>query len=138
MNKLLFLILGLMVQAIAGACVPELPQGANKKIQTIVTPSYALSFMTVPETVKVGESFSIDWGVCVSDRSVSELRSVSVDAFMPEHNHGMNDKPTIIDKGHGLYHADGLMFHMSGQWDYIFILRTESSVARLSKKVWLK
>jgi hypothetical protein len=42
--------------------------------------------------------------------------SVSVDADMPSHGHGMNTKPETIDEGGGRYRANGMLFHMAGEW----------------------
>ena len=35
---------------------------------------------------------------------------------MPAHQHGMNTKPELTDKGDGKYKVDGMLFHMSGDW----------------------
>lgn len=42
--------------------------------------------------------------------------SVSVDADMPSHGHGMNTKPETIHEGGSRYRAKGMLFHMAGQW----------------------
>ena len=42
--------------------------------------------------------------------------SVAVDADMPSHGHGMNTKPETIHEGGARYRADGMLFHMAGEW----------------------
>lgn len=42
--------------------------------------------------------------------------SVVVDADMPSHGHGMNTKPETIHEGGARYRANGMLFHMAGDW----------------------
>ncbi|MGB8168608.1 MAG: FixH family protein, partial [Chthoniobacteraceae bacterium] len=42
--------------------------------------------------------------------------SVSVDADMPSHGHGMNTKPETVHEESQRYRADGMLFHMAGEW----------------------
>jgi hypothetical protein len=42
--------------------------------------------------------------------------SVLVDADMPDHGHGMNTKPETIHEGGARYRANGMLFHMEGEW----------------------
>lgn len=42
--------------------------------------------------------------------------NVVVDADMPDHGHGMNTKPETIHEGGERYRADGMLFHMEGDW----------------------
>lgn len=39
-----------------------------------------------------------------------------VDADMPAHRHGMNTQAETRKTGDGRYQADGMLFHMSGDW----------------------
>lgn len=41
--------------------------------------------------------------------------SVSVNAVMPAHGHGMTTTPTVSARDSG-YHVTGLLFHMPGEW----------------------
>jgi len=61
-----------------------------------------------------------------------------VDAWMPEHRHGMNYKPSVVALGAGRYRADGLMFHMSGRWEFVFEVRTAGKIERLAHSVRLE
>jgi hypothetical protein len=42
--------------------------------------------------------------------------SVSVEADMPSHGHGMNTKPETTPEGGHRYRARGMLFHMAGEW----------------------
>lgn len=44
---------------------------------------------------------------------------VSVDADMPSHGHGMNTKPETIPEGGNRYRANGMLFHMAGEWSIV-------------------
>lgn len=45
------------------------------------------------------------------------VRSVLVDAQMPDHVHGMNVAPTILMLEGGEVASEGMLFHMSGRWE---------------------
>jgi len=54
--------------------------------------------------------------------------SVSVDADMPSHGHGMITEPVVtkIDATH--YQVDGMMLHMPGYWEiYVEVTRNSES-----------
>ena len=66
-----------------------------------------------PDKIIVGEQFEMDLMIC-SD--VAKTTVSSVDATMPRHGHGMNYKPSLKRESTGRYRAEGLLFHMPGQW----------------------
>ena len=51
--------------------------------------------------------------------------NVAVDAWMPEHRHGMNYRPTVTRLAPGRWRAEGLMFHMPGRWELVFTVDGE-------------
>ena len=53
-----------------------------------------------------------------------KAKLTKIDARMPEHNHGMNVKPKIIElKAMQTYRVDGMKLHMPGDW--VFYLEFE-------------
>lgn len=80
---------------------------------------YALLFRTRPAKLKVGQHFMVEILVCPAV-SAAAPQKLAVDAFMPEHRHGMNYKPVVRTLGGGRFDADGLMFHMPGLWEFRF------------------
>lgn len=48
------------------------------------------------------------------------VESLTFDAEMPEHNHGMNLKPVILTEGPGRFRIDGVKLHMPGSWKLTF------------------
>jgi len=119
-----WLLLALLAPA-AQAC--ELPGGAA---QSVKSQTYTVLYRTAP--LRVGEHFAVEFAVCPAPESVR------VDAWMPDHRHGMNYKPTVVALGGGRYRADGLMLHMAGRWEFVFELRSGGRTERLAHSVRLE
>ena len=119
----------------AGACTPDLPVVQGRKPQTIDSKKYTLAYRTQPEKV-IGQHFVVEFALCAKEGAAAP-ESVRVDAYMPEHRHGMNYKTTVTGGG-GKYRAEGLMFHMPGRWKYIFEVRAAGATERLTTGVVLQ
>jgi hypothetical protein len=39
---------------------------------------------------------------------------------MPEHRHGMNDRPDMRAPGRGRDRSESWLFHMPGRWEFVF------------------
>jgi cytochrome c peroxidase len=107
------LALGLSLAGAAAACVPSL-QGTRIESQ-----KHVLVFKT--EDVSVSRHFKVDVEAC-NKAGGPPPETLKVDAAMPEHRHGMNYAPTVNKLGPGRWQAEGLMFHMPGKWQFIFVL----------------
>jgi hypothetical protein len=59
--------------------------------------------------------FALDLGLKAKDGDTSGI-TVAVDADMPAHRHGMNTKPEVSAIDGGTYRAEGMLFHMAGEW----------------------
>jgi hypothetical protein len=110
------LILGLAAPA-ALAC--ELPGGP---VQMIRSPTHSVVYRAAP---RLGKHFVVEFAVCPAPESVR------VDAWMPAHRHGMNYVPAVQALGGGRYRATGLLFHMAGEWEFVFVLRADGATQRL-------
>jgi len=106
------LALGLSLAGAAGACVPSL-QGTRIESQ-----KYVLAFKT--GEVSVAKHFRIDVAAC--SKSGPPPETLKVDAVMPEHRHGMNYAPSVKKLGPGRWQAEGLMLHMPGKWEFVFVV----------------
>ncbi len=71
-----------LVTVAPAALACELPGGTA---QTLKGATHTVLYRTAP--LKVGEHFAVDFAVCPAPESVR------VDAWMPEHRHGMNYRP---------------------------------------------
>ena len=114
-SPLLFLPGALIaVASSAPACTPAL-DGVR-----LESNSYVLEYRAAPE---VGKHFSVDIAACA--KSGPPPQALKIDATMPEHRHGMNYRPEVKRTGPGRWQADGLMFHMPGKWELVFIVEGE-------------
>jgi hypothetical protein len=111
--------------SIAFAC--ELPGGAA---QVVKGANHTVAYRTAP--LKVGEHFAVDFAVCPAPESVR------VDAWMPEHRHGMNYRPSVSPQGAGRFRAEGLMLHMAGRWELVFEIRSAGRTERLAHSLRLE
>ena len=108
--------LGLSLAGAAGAC--ELPLRGTQ----LESPRFSLVFRT--EKITVAKHFTLEVAAC-SKSGGRAPESLKVDATMPEHRHGMNYAPTVKKLGPGRWQAEGLMFHMPGRWEFVFVLDGE-------------
>ena len=113
---------------VTGAHACELPGGDARKIEA---PNYVVLYRAEPEP-KVGRHFAIEFAVCPTPESVR------IGAWMPEHKHGMNYRPTLAANGEGRYRAEGLMLHMAGKWELVFELRAKDSVEQAVQTIRLE
>ncbi len=97
----------------ATAC--ELPGGGK----TVENPRYSVVYRTQPGRISIGEHFAMEFAVCAKGAKGLPA-SVGIDAWMPEHRHGMNYKAGIRSLGEGRFRAEGLMLHMPGRWEFVF------------------
>jgi hypothetical protein len=93
-----------------------------------------LVFRTVPESIEVGRSFSVEVFVCATPPA----QGLRVDAQMPDHRHGMNYRPTIEATGDGRYLAEGLVFHMPGRWQLLFDVQRGGRTEQLATDILLE
>lgn len=103
-------VLGLLALGGASACLPvmaacPLPQPAlgDGPVQAL--------WRAQPQPIQTGQLFAVEVEICPADAAL-----LKVEATMPEHQHGMNYRPSITRLASGHWRAEGLMFHMPGRW----------------------
>lgn len=107
----------------AGAALAcELPGGPAKRLQS---GTYTILYRAAP-ALTVGEHFALELQVCPAPERLG------VDAWMPDHRHGMNYRPRVEALGGGRYRAEGLLFHMPGRWEFLFELRGAGGTQRFA------
>lgn len=68
-----------------------------------------------------------------------EPRSVSIDAGMPEHRHGMLHEPSTRRLSHDTWLASDMLFHMPGRWRVQFdITDADGTVHRAESDIVLE
>lgn len=105
--------------AAPAACGATLPLAGR---QLLAGPGgLQLAFSPTPHPVPLGRHFQLAVQVCPGPGQAWP-RTLSVDAEMPAHRHGMNYRPTVHTTIPGRYRVDGLLWHMPGQWRWTFTL----------------
>jgi hypothetical protein len=111
----------------AQTCVADLPGG-----NTIESAQYRLAWRTQPQKIVIGRHFALEVLIC--PKGAGGIEGLQVDAFMPDHRHGMNYRPAAKVLGGGRYQVDGLMFHMPGRWDLYFDIKGGGGTERLTQE----
>jgi len=127
-------------------CASGFPGGSRA-----TSAGYTIAWRADPQKIPVGRHFAIDLLVCPKAGAAGAAGAgtapgspaavpvaVAVDARMPSHGHGMNYKPTLKPVGENRYRAEGLMFHMPGQWELVFDLRSGDKVERATQAVTVR
>lgn len=68
-------------------------------------------------TPPLRDPFGIDVRIAPATDGPVFAGTLSVDAAMPHHGHGMNVRPTVRAAGDGAFRVDGMLFHMPGYWE---------------------
>ena len=105
--------------------------------QRMESAHYVLAYRTLPAKPLVGRHFAVEMVACPKGGAPAPA-GVAVDAYMPEHGHGMNYKAAVKPTGNAHYRAEGLMFHMPGRWDLIFELQSTGMTERLTRSIVLQ
>jgi hypothetical protein len=80
--------------------------------------TYVVRWRALP-LLERGRDFDLELFVEAADAPGVPLEglALAVDAEMPEHRHGMNVVPRVVELGPGRFRVEGLRFQMSGWWD---------------------
>jgi cytochrome c peroxidase len=111
---------GIALALPAWACTPGL-EGTR-----LESARYVLTYQANPQ---ISSFFAIDVAACA--KTGPAPRSLKIDAHMPEHRHGMNYAPSVTARAPGRWRAEGLMLHMPGKWEFVFVVDGERMAHRL-------
>lgn len=94
--------------------------------------AYFVRFETIPSPIPTNELFSMR--VQVLDESghalATEGISLSADAAMPHHHHGMNVRPRVSRNDDGSFLVRGMQLHMPGYWEIYFDITRDGRTER--------
>ncbi len=85
---------------------------------------YDLRLAPEPALPPLNEPFTLR--VTITERGsgkpvpAGESVALGVDAWMPEHLHGLTARPSILREGEGVYVVANLLLHMEGKWQMYF------------------
>jgi hypothetical protein len=99
---------------------------------------YLVRYRTTPDPIPWGEPFELDVWVLGADGRALDDVSLSIDAAMPEHGHGMKRVPVVSAAGHGGFGVGGMLFHMPGHWELYFDLTRGALTERAQVDVELE
>ena len=80
---------------------------------------FAITLATSPSPIRLNEPFELTVLVRALAPDSRGSLSVTVDAEMPAHRHGMNTRPDREQLGEGRFLFRGLLFHMAGTWEVV-------------------
>lgn len=80
---------------------------------------FALTLATSPNPIRLNEPFELTVLVRALSADARGTPSVTVDAQMPAHRHGMNTQPHREQLGEDRFLFRGLLFHMAGDWEVV-------------------
>jgi hypothetical protein len=122
--------------AVAAAAPPacEAPRGFEAAAR-LESADIVVLYRTAPAAIEVGRHFALEAVVCPAPAGGAGL---AVDAYMPAHRHGMNYRPRVSRRDDGTYLAEGLLFHMPGQWQLRFDVERGGRTERLSADIELE
>jgi hypothetical protein len=101
--------------------------------------AYRVMYRASPAPIPRGDPFALDVWIFDArdlDRPLAGV-ALSVDAAMPEHQHGMNRRASVRALDAGAFHADGLLFHMPGRWEIYFDVTRGAITERAQARVEL-
>ncbi|MCB9637723.1 MAG: FixH family protein [Myxococcales bacterium] len=96
------------------------PEGSGN-VRTLATKegTYRITYAPSPDPIPLNENFGLMITVEYADgreMTLPEDLTVKADGFMPEHNHGMLQAPTVQKESSAKYKIEGMKFHMPGKW----------------------
>jgi len=97
---------------------------------------YRLYYRSEPEPIPLNQPFILTVRV-EHATPAAEPFSLSVNARMPQHRHGMNTRPRVHDLGDGKFRVEGLLFHMAGRWELHFDISVDGVTTRAQDDVEL-
>jgi hypothetical protein len=122
------------------APVPVAHAWDNARAFTTNGGSWRVLWRAKPAVIPRGQTFAIDaWVFALGDpaRPASDA-TLRVDAWMPDHLHGMTRVPTVAKRDDGGFTVEGLLFHMSGTWEIDFDVVAGSVAERGQARVELE
>lgn len=126
------------ISTVTSAAPAPLPTGARTVVSNGA--AWRIVYRTSPDPPPRGEPFAVEAWVYAADdpsRARTDVQ-ISIDAAMPEHQHGMNRVPIIEPSTDGGFVARGLLFHMPGRWELYFDVTRNAITERAQVEIQLE
>ncbi len=130
----------LLVAISFGSCVTPPPTWTIEGTELLSNDgAWLIRWRTEPLEIPLNAPFLIEAEVLPADGSHPPADVVlKVDAAMPQHRHGMNRLPRMINRGGGSFRAEGMLFHMEGSWELYFDVGDGPLTERAQAEVFLE
>jgi hypothetical protein len=104
---------------------------------------FTVRYRTLPDPIEPREPFVIEAELFADAACTTRLADVppatlTFDAAMPHHGHGMNVRPTSTSLGGGRYRITGILFHMPGRWEMFFDRTVDGVTERAQRTIEIK
>ena len=101
--------------------------------------SFAVSVLEYPSPIPKNKHFNLTVQIREKAEAAEFTESIEIEADMPSHGHGMNTTPKISKLEDGLFKIEGMLLHMSGEWEiYVDVLGEGSMKERATFPVTIK
>lgn len=122
---------------------PEVrPARAWDGAKSVTTNGRSWRVMWKPKAAPIarGTPFAIEaWVFEAGDPSLpANLADLRLDAWMPEHLHGMNRVPRVSKRDDGGFTIEGVLLHMSGFWELDFDVTSKGVTERATTRLDLE
>ncbi len=80
---------------------------------------YFLTYEPTPDPIRVAQPFYMTVRVLENTDRATPVKdaALTVQGWMPEHDHGMYTAPIVTSNHDGTYTVRGMLFHMEMQWE---------------------
>lgn len=87
-----------------------------------------------PENVPAQWNVFHNWRLVArsASRAAGEIEEIRFDGRMPAHKHGFAVAPRVVALGGGVFRAEGVRFHMPGDWELEFAVRDRTGWERIT------
>ncbi|MDJ0893237.1 MAG: hypothetical protein QNK18_18835 [Gammaproteobacteria bacterium] len=110
-----------------GWAVSGSPVAASERISTSVVShsgKYIVEYVTQPSPIPPNEMFEMTVSVRERLKKTSANNvSLEIRAGMSIHNHGMNTSPVVERMKDRRFRVRGMLFHMTGPWELVFVIK---------------
>lgn len=129
-----------LVSAQAPAQAAECGAALGANARRVQSGGVTLAWVARPQAIPLDRHFELEIALCggVPGAAPGTAAAVKVDALMPAHRHGMNYRSTTGPAGEGRFLAQGLLFHMPGQWRLVFDIDQGGQRLRLTDDITVR
>lgn len=105
--------------------------GMCEGASTLTVDDLTLTLSTEPAMIPLNELFTLTVRALDADGNALD-GTLTFDATMPAHGHGMNVEPVLSSTETGVFVVEGVNFHMPGTWKLDFTFESDGTTLTVS------